>query len=196
MIAIMSGTFVDELSKLAERQRELAAGETLFRTGDAVLSLFLVAAGEMRLARMLPHGQQLVLQRAGRGEILAEASLFADKYHCDAIASEPSRLHVVRRARIVRAFDDDPALLLACTRHLALEVQRTRARAETLSLRRVAARLDAWMDINGGGLPPKGRWRDIAREIGVTPEALYREIARRRSDGPALRRPVSNVPPT
>ena len=71
-------------------------------------------------------------------------------------------------------------LLRALAQYLALEVQSARARAEIVSLKAVTARLDAWLAINNGPLPSKGRWREVAREIGVTPEALYREIARRR----------------
>jgi hypothetical protein len=33
------------------------------------------------------------------------------------------------------------------------------------------------MAFNGGKLPPKGRWYQAASEIGVTPEAFYRELA-------------------
>jgi hypothetical protein len=49
-----------------------------------------------------------------------------------------------------------------------------------LSLKTVAARVDAWTAFNDAQLPPKGQWRQVAAEIGVTPEALYREFARRR----------------
>jgi hypothetical protein len=29
-------------------------------------------------------------------------------------------------------------------------------------------------------LPPKGEWKSVAEQIGVSPEALYRELSRRR----------------
>ncbi|MBB4189667.1 hypothetical protein GGE07_006363 [Sinorhizobium terangae] len=45
----------------------------------------------------------------------------------------------------------------------------------------VSARLDAWMTWSDGTLPAKGDRRALAEEIGVSPEALYREILRRRS---------------
>ncbi len=180
MIVIMSSFLVDKLSRLTGRDRELAAGETLFRSGDPVLSLFLVIAGVLRLTRALPHGAQLTLQRAGPGAILAEASLFADNYHCDASASEDSVLRVVPLRRIRTALRDDPDLASALTRDLAHEVQRARAHAEILSFKTVAERVDAWMALNDGLLPPKGRWRQIASEIGISPEALYRELALRR----------------
>ena len=88
MITIMSNSLVDTMSKLTGREQEVAAGDTLFRTNDPVLSLFLVKAGALRLTRTLPHGFQLTLQRAGPGAVLAEASLFADTYHCDATAAQ------------------------------------------------------------------------------------------------------------
>ncbi|MEP6656872.1 MAG: Crp/Fnr family transcriptional regulator [Betaproteobacteria bacterium] len=176
----MSESLVDGLSKLAERTQNLAAGGILFRTGHPVRSLFLVASGALRLVRALPHGFELTLQRAGPGAILAEASLFTARYHCDASATEDSVLRVAPLPRIKAALGDDPALAAALMRHLAQEVQRARAQAETLSLKTVAERVDAWTTLNDGSLPPKGRWCQVAAEIGVTPEALYRELARRR----------------
>ncbi len=44
---------------------------------------------------------------------------------------------------------------------------------------KVADRLDAWL-CEGHLLPNKGRWQDVASELGVSREALYRELARRR----------------
>ena len=180
MIVIMSEPLIDGLSKLAERKQELAAGGILFRAGQPVRALFLVASGALRLVRALPHGFELTLQRAGPGAILAEASLFAQRYHCDATAIEDSVLRIVPLRRIRAALRDDPSLAAALMRHLAQEVQRARAQAETLSLKTVAERVDAWTTLNDGSLPRKGRWRHVASEIGVTPEALYRELARRR----------------
>jgi CRP-like cAMP-binding protein len=178
MILIISNLLLDRLSKLTEREQQLAAGSFLFRRGDPVRSLFLIASGALQLIRSLPHGFQLTLQHAGPGTILAEASLFADRYHCDATATEDSILHVVPLRRITAALRDDSNLASALTRHLAHEVQRVRAQAEILSLKTVAERLDAWIALNGS-LPRRGHWRQVASEIGVTSEALYRELARR-----------------
>lgn len=180
MIAIMSKSLFERLLTLAKREQQLAIGRVLFRVDDPVVSLFLVTAGEVRLVRALPHGFQLTLQRAGTGSVFAEASLFADRYHCDALAAEGSAVRAVPITKARAALERDPALAAALMRHLAGEVHRTRTRAEILSLKSVAARLDAWMAFNGGKLPRKGRWHQAASEIGVTPEAFYRELARRR----------------
>jgi CRP-like cAMP-binding protein len=130
---------------------------------------------------MLPHGFQLTLQRAGPASVLAEASMFADRYHCDALAAEDSSLLAVPIATARAALESDAALASVLARHLAGEVQRTRSRAEILSIKSAADRIDAWLALNGEALPPKGRWNQVASEIGISPEALYRELALRRS---------------
>lgn len=183
MITIMSDLLAEGFSKLAERQRALGAGEVLFRVGDPIRSLFLVVSGALVLSRPLPHGADLVLQRAGPGDVLAEASLFAQSYHCDAIAAQPSVMHVLRRQRVETALASDVVLARAWMAHLAQEVQRGRAVVEILSLKTVAERVDAWVALSDSGLPPKGHWRRVALEIGITPEALYRDLARRRLKG-------------
>lgn len=63
--------------------------------------------------------------------------------------------------------------------YLAREVWQARFRSELLSLKTVAARLEEWLNWQCGGLPPKGEWKTLAEQLGVSPEALYREIARR-----------------
>lgn len=79
------------------------------------------------------------------------------------------------RERLAR----DPAAAELWAAHLAHAVQGARLRAELRSLRKVGERLDAWLG-EGRALPEKGGWQGLAAELGVTPEALYRELARRR----------------
>jgi CRP-like cAMP-binding protein len=177
--ATLSNHLMEVLSNLAECRRSLPASETLFHAGDPVRCLYLVVIGALRLTRMLPHGSELIVQRAEAGAIVSEASLFAERYCCNAVATEPSVVRVVRIQIVRSALRDDATLMWEWVRHLAREVQHARARAEILSLKTVARRVEAWRALNNGVLPPKGRWRQLAGEIGVSPEALYREFARR-----------------
>lgn len=176
MIAIMS-PLIQRLLALADRELELAPGQTLFRTGDAVRHVHVVLEGSVRLVRHQASGSAVVLQRAQAGQWLAEASLFATRYHCDAVSDDGARLARIDKPRLAQAQREDGRWAMELAAHLAGEVQRARARAELLALRTVRERLDAWRALHGE-LPARGRWIALAQEIGVTPEALYRELAR------------------
>ena len=179
MIFIMSA-FVETIWSESARETDLAVGEVLFRAGDRVQRLFLVRTGVLRLVRPLPHGSSLTIQKASAGQVLAEASLFASVYHCDGVASTQAVVRSVSVKQAIAALDRDPVLARAFSQHLAESVQAARARAEIVSLRTVSARVDAWLALHSGEVPARGRWRDWAEEISVAPEALYRELARRR----------------
>jgi len=175
----MSNRLMDALSSLARCEQRLSAGEVLFHAGAPVSNLYLVVSGALRLTRVLPHGSELILQRAEKGAIIAEGSLLARAYCCNGVATETSVVRAVPMDGVRTAFRNDCDLLREWIRHLAYEVQHARARAEILSMKTVAERLDGWQSLHDGVLPPKGRWRQLACEIGVSPEALYRELARR-----------------
>lgn len=175
MISIM----IEWFHSLPHQQRNYAVREHLFRRDDPVQSMFLIEAGAVRLVRTQRGGGAVVLQLASAGSILAEASLFTPGYHCDAMAAEPVTATVVARRALRRLFLTSPEFAQAWATHLSDEVRRVRRRAEILSLRTVGERLDAWIAENGE-LPEKGGWKGVALEIAASPEALYREIARRR----------------
>ncbi len=175
----MSDAMLGLLAPLGARPIRVAAGAALFRLGDPVRAVHLVQPGSVHLLRHQPHGARLVLQRAGAGAILAEASIFADHYHCDALAVTVTVTLAFPRRALLDRIRADGAFAEAWIGHLAREVQGARLQAEIMATRTVASRLDAWLAWHGA-LPPKGAWVGLAAEIGVSPEALYREIARRR----------------
>ena len=180
MITIMSTSLFDLLQDCEGRELSADAGGYVFHAGDPVTMLYVVVEGEVRLIRHQMNGGLQVLQRAGPGTVLAEASLFSSVYHCDAVAEGPARLMVFTVREIKRRFRTDPEFAEAWAVHLGREVQTARFRSEVVALRMVAARLDAWLAWHGESIPPKGAWKQLADQIGVTPEALYREMAKRR----------------
>jgi len=179
MITIMLCKLIADLRPLGKRTRNLGAGEFLFNRDDQVRSLFLVEDGEVHLVRFQADGSQLVLQRAIAHHAVAEASVFSAVYHCDAVAVIPSRIIEIERSQFRAELLANEQLAEAWNQYLAREVQTTRLRAEILSLKTVASRLDAWLSLHSGQLSEKGEWKILATQIGVTPEALYREIAKR-----------------
>lgn len=160
--------------------QRFAPGDVVFRSGAQVKNVFLVCDGRAVLLRLLPSGQQAMLQRAATGQIIAEASVYAHHYHCDCVAQEPTDLASMPRASFLNALRSDTELADAWAAYLAHGIQQARMRAEIRSLKTVAERLDAWT-AEYGALPDKGQWQGLADEISVSREALYRELARRRS---------------
>lgn len=175
MISIMLDIFQD----MPSTQRNVPRGRYLFHQGDDVQLMFMVIAGEVQLIRRHSQGQKLILQRGLPGNILAEASLFSNSYHCDAVAWVASKVKCFARKDVLTRFESDLLFARNWASYLASEVRTARFRTEVLSQRTVAQRLDMWL-LQNNGLPAKGNWKQVAAEIGTSPEALYREITLRR----------------
>lgn len=180
MIDIMSSAVVAMLAGTHRRVRSIDPCGFLFRRGERVTNCFVVISGRVELVRQHANGSMIVVQRAGPGAILAEASIYSATYHCDAIAATAATVAVYPSKAVRHRLSFDAAFGEAWAIHLATEVRSARAHAELLSLRTVSARLEAWMSLHDSGLPAKGECKSVAQQIGVSPEALYREIARRR----------------
>ncbi len=182
MIKIMS----ENLAPLFDgtERRLLDAGACLFHAGDPVSSMYFVADGAVDLTRVTGSGAPVILQRARRGDFLAEASAYSANYHCDARAVTVAVVLAVPVTRFRDRLAQDTGLAAAWAALLAQAVQAARLRAEIRTLRTVAERLDAWLG-EGRVLPAKGAWQDLAAELGVSREALYREFSRRRRVDPA-----------
>ncbi len=90
------------LSHLLHQTRSLKRGDVLFQQGDEATAIYSIEKGRVRLVRRTFDGHPVLIHTALAGEFLAEASLFADTYHCDAVASEPSRVQVYPREAVLK----------------------------------------------------------------------------------------------
>src|SRR5207245_4637427 len=88
-------------------RRSLTRNEVLFRQGDKVVAIYFVEAGRLRLERRTFDGRLLILGITPAGEFFVEAALFSDTFHCDAVASEPSRVRVYPKAAVLRHLRSD-----------------------------------------------------------------------------------------
>ena len=175
----MSLNFLEKFPASIKRQTTFKSGRHLFRLGSPVRILHFILSGEVHLIRVNAKGSPILLQRATSGAILAEASLYSPKYHCDAIAIEPTTTISIPTRDIKDRLSADPALSEIWMKHLAHEVQALRFQAELLAMKTVSERLDAWIAWKGEDTLKKGEWKNVAHEIGVSPEAFYREMSKR-----------------
>ena len=179
MILIMSDHWTSAFENA--RVHRLEPGQTLFRRDDRVQSVFLVRDGSIALQRALTDGGLLTLHVAQAGNLVAEASLFSEHYHCDAVSETSATVAVLPRARLLSLLEASTQQSGLATKAMAAatrDIQSLRTRIEIMRLRRVCDRLDAYLDLYEP--PAHGKWVQVADWIGVSPPALYRELARRR----------------
>ena len=161
--------------------RELAAGETLFRQADAARAIFEVESGRLRLLRHTVEGKTVVIHTAKRGELFAEAALFSLTYHCDAVAVVPSRIRSFSKRWFLAAIRSDPKLAGRFMALLAHQLQALRSRLEERNIRSARERLLHHLTLaagpDGRTVELPGRIMDLAAELGLTHEALYRTLA-------------------
>lgn len=178
MIEIMSAPYIRPFENAPVQL--LNEGATLFRRDDTVKKAFLVREGHVFLRRALSDGGLLTLHVATEGALVAEASLFADRYHCDAVTDVRTTVAVLPREKLLAQLANTTSSALSAFERTAKELQTTRMRIEIMRLKKVTDRLDAYLDVFGP--PAVGAWVRVADWIGVSPPALYRELARRRLD--------------
>ena len=177
--------------RAAAVDRRLRAGQTLFRAGDRTMGLYEVVEGKMRLARVDRDGREAVLQTAAAGDTLAEASLFSPTYHCDAIASTAAVVRLYPKGVLFAALAADPKRARAFAAMLAHQVMTLRTRLEQRNIHSARDRIRHYLAVNAGAdgrsvaLP--GTLKELAADLGLTHEALYRTLARMTADGEITR---------
>jgi CRP-like cAMP-binding protein len=171
------------------RGRELAAGEYLFRQGDAASAIYEIQRGRLRMIRYTSDSRPVIVHTARQGQLFAEAALFADTYHCDAVATADTRVRIYAKKPLLAALRSEPELALHLTSVLAREVRALRERLEVRNVRSARERIIQHLALmaDAGALRLDGPLKDLAAEIGLTPEAYYRALAALEKEGAIAR---------
>jgi CRP-like cAMP-binding protein len=171
----------------------LSRGERLFLQGQMPQRMYFVLHGEVVLERPGESGAAVVLQRVRRG-FIAEASLQAGHYHCDAVVTASGAALTLSLSLLRTQLGADSAFALRWIGMLNGEVRRLRAQCERLSFNSVSERLIHLVETEGTGgtLPLTRGLKSLAPELAVTHEALYRAVARLERDG-LIRRAAGGI---
>jgi CRP-like cAMP-binding protein len=185
--------WVSAALQAAAIKRTLRAGQTLFRTGAQTAGLYEVIAGKVRLVRVDRSGREAVLQIASPGDVLAEASLYSSTYHCDAIATTEALVRLYPKAMLLSELKRDPKLAQSFAAMLAQRIMTLRTRLERRNIHSARDRIRHFLAVNVGtdgrtvALP--GTLKELAVDLGLTHEALYRTLARMEAEGEIKRTP-------
>lgn len=142
------------------------------------------------MQRVTSDGGRIVLHVAQVGETFAEASLFSDRYHCDAIAELDCRVGIYPKKELARRFRDDPAGLWEFAAALARQIQQIRGRYELKQIRSAPERVLQFLRLRcdaSGVYRLERSLKDMAVELGLSHEALYRALSALAAKGNVIR---------
>jgi CRP-like cAMP-binding protein len=170
-------------------ERKLGAGQALFGQGDRAAGLYEVVEGKLRLARVDQEGRELVLAIACTGETIAEASLFSAVYCCTAIAITKAVVRFYQKAILLTEFARNPQVAQSFAALLAIQVMDLRTRLERRNIHSARDRVRHYLAASAqqGIVVLPGTVKDLAGELGLTHEALYRTLSEMEGAGEIVR---------
>jgi CRP/FNR family transcriptional regulator, dissimilatory nitrate respiration regulator len=188
-------------------RRSVGSGELLFRQGESADRCFLLEEGEVALRRLSRKGEEIEIARIGEGEWFGEAVLFAGRpFPAQAAAVRKSVVLEFRRADLLSA--PDPEIVSFFLSLLARKCLALNGRIEQLVATDARERVAGFvLGLCPGGpagcegsrgtcfltLPKKKR--EIAIELGMTPETLSRALRRMEAEGYLkMRGPLVEIP--
>src|SRR6266852_1344157 len=168
-------------------ERVLTAGEALFRMGNQTRGIYEVLRGQVQMVRVDLSGRQVVLYAAAAGEIFAEAALFSPVYHCDAVTTTGATVRLYPKEKVLAEFRKNPQAAEAFMAILARQIMSLRTRIERRNIRSARERVRHFLALNTGAdgrtVLLRGTLKDLAAELGLTHEALYRALASLAANG-------------
>ena len=172
-------------------ERRLIAGQLLFDQGDVAVGVYEVVSGKVRQVRVDPEGRDVVVGIAGPGEMIAEASLFSRTHDCAATAVTNALVRLYRKATLLAQLERDPRAALSFMATLVEQILKLRIRLERRSIPSARDRVRHYLTANVSerertvSLP--STLKDLAAELGLTHEALYRTLSEMSARGEIAR---------
>jgi CRP/FNR family transcriptional regulator, dissimilatory nitrate respiration regulator len=168
-------------------ERVLPRGQALFRAGDRTAGIYEVLQGQVQMVRVDASGREIILYAASAGEIFAEAALFSPSYRCDALTRTGAAVRLYPKAKVLAEFRQNPQAAEAFMAILAHEIMHLRTRLEQRNIRSARDRVRHFLALNTGAdgrtVVLRGTLKDLAAELGLAHEALYRALADLAADG-------------
>ena len=151
--------------------RSSEQGEVLFREGEPTNGMFVSLGAEVRMERVGPNGEPITIHAAKPGQSFAEASVFTDRYHCDATVVMSGEIAKIPKSVLLSGFAS-PEFSTAYNRIMARQVQSYRQILEIISIKSAVERVYA--AIVAGLLESSVIM--LSRRIALSHEATYRAL--------------------
>lgn len=168
--------------------RELEPGQRLFRQGDPATALFIVEAGRFRLVRATINSNVIPLQFVRAGQSLGEAILFSDTYSYTAIAEVATQVIVYPKSELLASLHEHSDLAEDVINRLLQKISSLETNLELKGIRSAPQRILRYLQYLATPeqetvVNLEQPWKEVAAELGFTPDTLSRALAKLEQDG-------------
>lgn len=176
----------ESLLPIAEisRERSFEKNEFLAQEGDFCTGFYLVLSGRLRVFKMSPNGKEKVLMIAEPGMTFGEDALFGrGAFLQNAVAMEKTKVLSIPRAEFLNMLRRNPDLAFQVMESLCAWIRRLSSSVENIALLSATERVSRYLlGLAGNGNEVKTvafpvKKKEIAEQIGITPETLSRIFA-------------------
>lgn len=173
--------------------RTYEAGEILHHSGEPSQGIHIVRSGRIRLARYTNEGQLLTFQFVKPQGSFGEWDLFSGVASSSAISEVSSQVMLLPRTELLALHRQSSSLTQAIIHQLIQTVQQLKGRLELREIRSARHRVLHYLQWIA---TPDQRQiafemplKDVATELGLTPESFYRTLAQLEREGLITRYP-------
>jgi len=177
-----------QLDRLAEHATvtRIPRKALFFSEDHAAQGLHVLLTGKVKLFKVSEEGKEQTIFVFGPGEPFCLCSSFSDgRLPANLGALEDSEILYVSPAEFESMVREDPTILLNMMRVMARRLKDAMDMIDSLSLKQIPSRLAAYFLSRhaGGKVVLDISYRELAKIIGVTPEALSRALRKMGEDG-------------
>jgi CRP/FNR family transcriptional regulator len=189
----VDGDDLGRLDALVQRRRPLPPGESLFRAGDALGSVYVASEGAFKTVVVSETGEEHVLGFHLPGELFGLDAIGSGRHRCDAVALTEARVCELPFASLAAVAAQLPSLQRQLLRVMGQSADRDHDHVDVLSRRQAGERIALFLHGLGERYRRIGRpahdFRlpmsrdDIARYLGLAVETVSRGFGRLQDDG-------------
>ena len=184
---------IPPISPYTTRPRVLKSREILFHQDESAQSLFVIVSGRLRLTRYTLDGSAITLQVMRNGNLVGAEAAYFPCYSCCAIAETETVVNVWPVEEFRHRIALSPEFALSFSKHLVSAIANLNNSLELRGIRSARSRILRYFRLV---LPEDQETiqfdrplKDIANELGLTPEVFYRTLSALEREGLIARKP-------
>lgn len=164
----------------------LPKNAVFYSEDKAARGMHVLLSGRIKLFKMSEDGKEQTIFIFGPGEPFCLCSVFSDgRLPANMSALEGSEILFIPPERFEALIAEDPTILMSMLKVMSRRLKEAMTMIDSLALRPVPARLAAYLlsQEEDGRVSLNITYRELAKIVGVTPEALSRVLRKMSDDG-------------